>query len=157
FRRVLLKSIGLALLLLVVIGIVLQRALVWLIGQGAGSVGVSVEPSWLWSILIWFASFATGIGIVAGAVFLMPAGIAFVGTFFVDEIAEQVEAAHYPNDPPGHALSFWRAAIEGLGTGLLAIAVYLCAAPLLLFVGFGFIIMFIANAYLLGREYFLLA
>jgi uncharacterized protein involved in cysteine biosynthesis len=87
----------------------------------------------------------------------MPAVTAFVGSFFVDEIAEIVERTHYANDPPGRALALWRALIEGARTALLAIAVYVCAAPLLLIAGLGFILMFLANAYLLGREYFLLA
>ena len=87
----------------------------------------------------------------------MPAVTAFVGTFFVDEIADEVERAHYPADPPGRALPLWRALIEGIKTALLAIAVYLCAVPFLLFAGLGLVIMFLATAYLLGREYFLLA
>ena len=41
-----------------------------------------------------------GLGIITGAVFLMPAVTAFVGSFFVDEIAEAVERAYYPADPP---------------------------------------------------------
>ena len=35
--------------------------------------------------------------------------------------------------------------------------VYLCALPFLLLAGLGVIILFLANAYLLGREYFELA
>jgi CysZ protein len=158
FRRVLLKSIGLALILIVVIGIALHRALVVLAAQGAAlATGVDTSAHWGWNILIWFLSFASGLGIFAGAVFLMPAVTAFVGSFFVDEIAELVERTHYANDPPGHALPLWRALIEGVLTALLTIAVYLCAAPFLLIAGLGFILMFLANAYLLGREYFLLA
>ncbi len=158
FRRVLLKTIGLALLMIVVIAIGLHRAFASLAEGGANwATGHEWGPQWGWHILVWFVSFAAGLGIIAGAIFLMPAIAAFVGSFFVDEIAEEVERRHYPNDPPGHALVLWRALIEGLRAALLAIVVYLCAAPLLLFVGLGFIIMFIANAYLLGREYFLLA
>ena len=111
----------------------------------------------MWNFLIWFLSFAAGLGIFAGAIFLMPAITALVGSFFVDEIAEAVEQKYYPNELPGRALPFWRALLEGGQTALLAIAVYICAAPFLIFAGFGFIIMFLANAYLLGREYFLLA
>jgi CysZ protein len=51
----------------------------------------------------------------------------------------------------------WTASFEGIKTALLALLVYLCAVPLVLFAGFGFIIFFVANCYLLGREYFLLA
>jgi CysZ protein len=158
FRRVFLKAIGLALILIVAIGIALHRALAALAAHGAAlATGVDASAHWGWNILIWFLSFAAGLGIFAGAVFLMPAVTAFVGSFFVDEIAEIVERRHYANDPPGHVLPLWRALIEGLTTALLTIAVYLCAAPFLLLAGFGFILMFLANAYLLGREYFLLA
>ena len=54
----------------------------------------------------------------------MPAVTAFVGSFFVDEIAGEVERTHYPTDPPGRALPLGRALIEGIKTALLAIAVY---------------------------------
>jgi CysZ protein len=90
-------------------------------------------------------------------VFLMPAVSAFVGSFFVDEIAGEVERAHYPADAPGRALPLARALIEGSKTALLAIAVYLVAVPFLLVAGLGLVIMFFATAYLLSREYFLLA
>ena len=50
-----------------------------------------------------------------------------------------------------------RPLIEGIKTALLAILVYLCAVPFLLFAGLGLVIMFLATAYLLSREYFLLA
>ena len=39
----------------------------------------------------------------------------------------------------------------------LALVIYLCAVPLLLFAGFGVVIFFLATAYILGREYFELA
>ena len=92
FRRVLFKSIGLALLLMVVIGIGLHRALAALAAQGATGRRASITAAhWGWDIFVWFVSFAAGLGIFAGAVFLMPAITAFVGSFFVDEIAEVVE------------------------------------------------------------------
>jgi uncharacterized protein involved in cysteine biosynthesis len=82
---------------------------------------------------------------------------AFVGSFFVDEIADEVEREHYPNERPGTALPLWLALVEGIRTALLAIVVYLVALPFLFFAGLGLVIMFLANAYLLSREYFLLA
>ena len=42
-------------------------------------------------------------------------------------------------------------------TALVAAAIYLVSVPFLLFAGFGAVIFFFATAYLLGREYFLLA
>ena len=105
----------------------------------------------------WFLAIALGVGLFAGAVLLMPAVTALVASFFADEIAELVERAHYPADPPGVALPLWRAIIEGGKTATMAIAVYLCAAPLLWFAGAGAVLFFLATAWLLGREYFELA
>jgi CysZ protein len=158
-RWVLLKSIGLALILIVLVSVGLQRLISWLadIG-GAWAEGVlgggSHDPV---VVLVWVLSFAAGFGIVLGAIFLMPAVTAFVGAFFVDEVGGEVERVHYPDDPPGQPLPLLRAMIEGLKTALLAILLYLCAVPFLLFAGLGLFIMFFATSYLLGREYFLLA
>jgi uncharacterized protein involved in cysteine biosynthesis len=82
---------------------------------------------------------------------------AFVASFFADQIADEVERVHYPADPPGVALPLGRAILEGGRTALLAIVVYICAVPFLLFAGFGVVIFFVATAWLLGREYFELA
>lgn len=159
FRRVLLKSVGLALIMIVLVGIGLHRVFAWLTESGTAwaELNVGIVPHTAWSVLVWVLSIAATLGIVTGAVFLMPAVTAFVGTFFVDEVAEEVERTHYPADPPGRPLPLWRSLFQGLGTALLAIAVYLCALPFLLFAGLGLVIMFLATAYLLSREYFLLA
>jgi CysZ protein len=90
-------------------------------------------------------------------VFLMPAVTALVGSFFVDEIALEVERMHYPADPAGRPPPFMRSLTEGVNTALLAVLVYLIALSFLLFAGFGVLIFFFAAAYLLGREYFDLA
>jgi len=158
-RRVLLKAIGLALLLIVLIGVGLQRLFAWLAAGGINWAEQSygVIPHGAWNVLIWVLSIMAGLGIVTGALFLMPAVTAFVGSFFVDEIAEHIERADYPADPPGSALPLMRASIEGLKTALLAVVVYLVALPLVLFAGIGVFVLFFANAWLLGREYFELA
>ena len=159
FRRVLFKAIGLALVMVVLFGIGLHRAFSWMADSGANWAEASTGfvPHTAWSILVWILSFAAALGILTGAVFLMPAVTAFVGSFFVDEIAAEVEHKHYPAELPGHELPLWRAIYEGFKTALLSILVYLCAVPFLLFAGLGLVMMFVAAAYLLGREYFLLA
>jgi uncharacterized protein involved in cysteine biosynthesis len=68
-----------------------------------------------------------------------------------------VERTHYPGEPVGTPLPVMRATIEGVKTALFAVLVYLIALPFLLFAGAGFVIFFVAAAYLLGREYFELA
>jgi len=159
FRTVLLKSIGLAILLLIAFAIGLNRLFGWLAGVGEGYLDGVIGPGMQTPLhaLIWVLAIMAGFGLFAGAVFVMPAITAFLASFFSDEIAAQVEHTHYPTDPPGVAVPVWTAGIEGLKTALLAFVVYLVAVPFLLFAGLGFIIFFIANAYLLGREYFLLA
>ena len=158
-RHVLLKAVGLALILIVFIGILMQRGLsAWAeTGANWAEQTSGFAPHALWAALAWILSIMAGIGIITGAVFLMPVVTAFIGSFFVDEIAEAVEHEHYPADPPGRALPFLRALIEGIKIAALALLVYLFALPFVLFAGLGVIILFLANAYLLSREYFELA
>ena len=159
FRTVLLKSVGLAIALLVVLGIVLYRLLAWLAGAGTtwaeGTLGSAAHGPL--AVLGWLLALALGIGLFAGAIFLMPAVTALVAGFFADEIADTVERTHYPLDPPGVALPLGRAIVEGVKIALLAVVLYVACAPFLLFAGFGAILFFLATAYLLGRQYFELA
>jgi CysZ protein len=157
FRRVLFKSIGLALLMIILMGIGFNRVFSWMADSGATWAEASVGGHTAWQVLSWILSFAATLGVITGALFLMPAVTAFVGSFFVDEIGEEVERTYYPAEAPGRALSIAPAVFEGTKTALLSILVYLCAVPFLLFAGFGLVIMFVAAAYLLSREYFLLA
>src|SRR5262245_32199576 len=130
-RSVLLKSIGLSLVLIALIGVGLQRLFAALADRGAAwAEGTfSGAPHAVWETLSWIVSIMASLGIVTGAVFLMPVVTAFVGSFFVGEIAEAVERAHYPTEPPGRALPFIVAIVEGLKVALLALVVYLCALP----------------------------
>jgi CysZ protein len=159
FRAVLLKSTGLALALLVLIGVGLQRLLAWLATAGAdwleSILGAGAHTAL--SILTWVVSIAAGLGVIVGSVFLMPAVTALVGSFFVDEIALEVERTYYPADPVGHPPPMTRSLFEGTRTALLTLVVYLIAVPFLLVAGAGVVIFFFAAAYLLGREYFELA
>ncbi len=158
-RGVLVKAVGLAVLLIIIIGIGLQRLLAHLADNGAiwaeQTSGFASHSAW--AALAWILSFMAGLGIVTGALFLMPAVSAFVGSFFVDEVAEVVEREYYPAEPVGTALPMLPAVLEGLKIALLSLLVYVVALPFLLFAGFGFLILFAASAYLLSREYFDLA
>lgn len=159
FRTLLLKCVGLAIVALVVFGVGLYQLIAWLTAEGGTWAQGSLGSAWQTPIkvLLWILAFVAALGLVAGAVFLMPAVTAFVGGFFTDDIAEQVERAYYPADPPGRALPIARAVFEGIKTAGLALLIYLCAVPFLFFAGLGLVVLFFANAYLLGREYFLLA
>jgi uncharacterized protein involved in cysteine biosynthesis len=158
FRAVLLKSMGAAAALLIVVAIALHRLITWLVGEGGiwleGSLGpIAHIPL---AVLFWMLAFAAALGLVIGIVFLMPAVTALVAGLFGDDIAEQVERTHYPADPPGTAVPIGRALVEAVKIALWSILVYLCAVPFLFF-GIGAVIFFLATAYLQSRQYFELA
>lgn len=157
-RVILWKAIGLALVLIVVLAVGLQRALSWLAGSGENWAETALGPAFHTplNILAWIVSIAAGFGVVFGAVFLMPAITSLVASVFVDDVADIVEREHYPAERVGTALPYGLAIVEGIKTALLTIVVYLVALPFF-FLGIGFIAFFIATAWLLGREYFELA
>jgi uncharacterized protein involved in cysteine biosynthesis len=158
-RRILWRSVALAVGLIAVLAIGLQRLLSWLTTSGEQWADTMLGPAYNTpvDILFWILSFAVAVGIIAGAVFLMPAVTALIASIFVDEVAEQVERVHYPAERPGEPLPLARALIEGLKTALLAVLLYLIALPFVFIAGLGVIVFFIVTAFLLGREYFLLA
>ncbi len=140
-RSILWRSIGLAVVLIVVLAVGLQRLLSWFAVYGEDWAEAMVGPGFhtALNILAWIVSIAAGLGVVLGAVFLMPAITSLVASVFVDEVADHVEREHYPAERPGTVL------------------VYLIALPFVFIAGAGFIVFFIATAWLLGREYFELA
>ena len=115
-RAVLLKAIGLALLMIIIIGIVLNRVFSALAASGVNWAEQTsgFAPHAVWTNLAWVMSIMAGFGIITGALFLMPAVAAFVGSFFVDEVADAVEREAYPAEQPGRALPLLRALIEGV-------------------------------------------
>jgi uncharacterized protein involved in cysteine biosynthesis len=103
FRMVLMKSVGLAILCLTAVAIALYRLLEWLSGAGTGWAEGALRGSIIgaWShgplvVLSWIIDFALGLGLLTGAVLLMPAATALAAGFFADNIAERVELSHYP-------------------------------------------------------------
>jgi CysZ protein len=158
-RSILWRSIGLALALIVVLAIGLQRLLSWFAVSGQGWAEAMLGPGFHTplNILAWIVSIAAGLGVLFGAVFLMPTITSLVASVFVDEAADHVEREYYPAERPGVALPLGVAITEGVKTALLTLLVYLIALPFVFFAGAGFIAFFIATAWLLGREYFELA
>lgn len=158
-RSILWRSIGLALVLIIVLAIGLQRLLSWFATYGERWAEALLGPSFHTplDILAWILSIAAGFGVVFGGIMLMPAITSLVASIFVDDVAEHVERAYYPGERPGQALPFALAMMEGIKTALLTLLVYLLALPFVFVAGAGFLAFFIATAWLLGREYFELA
>jgi len=159
FRSILLKSVGAALAVLIVLAIVLQRLLSWAIDSGGEWLAAAFP--WLGagavSVLEWMLILLASVGLFAAAIFLMPAVTALIAGFFSDDIAARVEAEHYPGDSPGVALPIGTAIVQGIKAALFSLLIYLCAVPFLFFAGLGVVVFFLANAFVLGREYFNLA
>ena len=158
-RSILWRSIGLALVLITVLALGLQRLLAWFASSGESWAEAALGPGAHTPlyILSWIVSIAAGLGIVLGGILLMPAITSLVASVFVDEVADHVEREYYPAERPGVALPFGVAMQHGIKTALLTILVYLIALPFVFVAGAGFIAFFIATAWLLGREYFELA
>ncbi len=144
FRKVLWKSLGLTIALLIGLWFAFEAATTTFLLPFLGP----------WP---WFAtalSWVLGAGLVLGMGFLIaPVSSVFAGVF-LDEVAETVEATHYATDAPGRALSIG----ESVGITLrffgMVVLANLIALMLVLFFGLGFIVFFVVNGYLLGREYF---
>lgn len=141
FRSVLLKSVGLALLLLVLLGVLLETLAAKLI---------DLENT-TWDFL---AALLSGAGVVIALIFLIPPVVSLVAGFFQDRVAELVETSHYPAEPPGREMPTGRSILLAMRFALLVLGVNIVSLFLLLIPGVNIIAWWLANGYLLGREYF---
>lgn len=142
-RKILLKCLGLALLLLVVLGMVLQGVITHL---------VTLPYPFDTALAI-----IAALGLIAGAVYLVPPITSLVASLFFDDIAEQVERRNFPNETPGKALPITTSTLLSIRFFGLVLVVNLCALLLLIVPGVNIGVFFVANAYLLSREFFELA
>lgn len=153
FRRVLLLGVGLTFALLVAAYAGVLILIQWLVGPEA-SLPLIGEVTWL-NDLLSVGSFILMMGL---SVFLMVPVASAITSMFLDEVADAVEARHYPALPPVPGLSLWEGVkdtVNFLGVlltaNILALVLYLLFAPAALFIFWGL------NGFLLGREYFTLA
>ncbi len=144
FRGVMIKSVALTIAVLVLGGFGLDRLALHF---------VTVSNGWIAAAI----SIAIGLGVAAGLVLLAAPTTSLVASFFFDDVAAIVEREVDPTAPPGRALSLWDSTLVSLRFAALTLAVMLAALVLLFVPGIGFAAWFVANAYLLGREYFELA
>src|SRR6201981_418730 len=133
-RSILWRSIALALVLITVLAVGLQRLLSWFATSGEGWAEAMLGPGYHTSLnaLAWVVSIAAGLGVVLGGIFLMPAISSLVASFFVDDVGDLVEREYYPAEEPGMASPLGLAMTEGIKTALLTIVVYLVALPFVL-------------------------
>lgn len=144
-RRVLLRSVGLALLLFVVL---------------LGLLGVLLSQAALTGIgwLDWIVDILGGLAGLVAAIFLFPSATLAIVPLFLDEVAHAVEARHYPALPPARPAPLGAQLRAGIRLAVLAVLLNLLALPVVLFLPVVGIGLYLAvNGWLLGREYFELA
>jgi uncharacterized protein involved in cysteine biosynthesis len=144
FQSVLWRGVGLAVALL----LAATLGLGWLAAWAASS-----GPAWLDTLA---GAGGLLLGLLASVFLMVPVAAAFSG-LFLDDVAEAVEARHYPATP-GRSLGL----IEGLGDSLglvfAMLALNLVALALAFFIGpLAPILFWGLNGWLLGKDYFLAA
>ncbi|SMR81813.1 Uncharacterized protein involved in cysteine biosynthesis [Aliiroseovarius halocynthiae] len=153
FRNVLLKGLGLTIGLLVAVTI----GMTWLVGflvPDTLTLPFAGEVAWLDGLALWASALLM---IVLSVVLMVPVAGAFTG-LFLDEVADAVEAKHYPHLAPNPEQPLLAAIRESLGFFGVIVGVNLIALILFFFVGpLAPILFYAVNGYLLGREYFTMA
>jgi len=144
FRAVLLRTLALTLAALVA----LWFALIALFDH-------FITLPWAWAETA--IDFLAGAGFIVAMIFLVAPVSSLVAGLFLDEIAEKVETTAFPADPPGTGLPIAQTLITSVKFFGAVILANLVALVLLLLPGINLIAFLLANAYLLGREYFELA
>jgi uncharacterized protein involved in cysteine biosynthesis len=152
FLRVVLYALGLTVLALVLVFWAATTGLGWLLPEHLALPWIG-EVRFLDSALSWAA---IGLLLVASIFLMVPTAAAVVG-FFLDGVAEAVEARHYPGLSPARPPALARQVADSLRflglvvvANLVALVVWFAVPPLAPFV------FWLVNGYLLGREYFTL-
>ncbi|MEJ8574971.1 sulfate transporter family protein [Microbaculum marinum] len=141
FRAVLLRTLGLTLAALVAL---------WFVLISLFDHFVTLPWSWAETAVDWLA----GAGFVVALVFLVAPVSSLVAGFFLDEIAGKVETTAFPADPVGRGLPAVQTLVTSVKFFGAVILANLVALVLLLIPGINLVAFLLANAYLLGREYF---
>ena len=148
-RAILWKSLGLTVGLLV---------LVWFgLTKGIAAILAAHPISTDYAMVNAVASFLAGAGIFVGLAYILPPVSILVAGYFLDDAADIVERTDFPDEVPGRAMPLSQAMLYTVRFAGLALAVNLAALLLLLVPGVNVAAFFLANTYLLGREYFELA
>lgn len=153
FRRVLLLGIGGALAVLIAFAWGLFTVVGWWTGDSIW-LPIIGEVQWLDSVFSWGAV----VLVLILSVFLMVPVASAITSLFLDDVADAVEAVHYPAIPQNPRTPLAEAMRDTIGflgvligVNLLALLLYVIFAPVAIF------IFWAVNGFLLGREYYTLA
>ncbi|MEO0635226.1 MAG: sulfate transporter family protein [Pseudomonadota bacterium] len=148
FRGAVLRSVGISIGLFVAIWFALDATAGYLFELWLPD--ASRPWAWLETAISW----VLGAGLlVAGGFILAPVTAIFAG-LFLDRLADDVEAHAQPPGPVGRPLPVLTSLSLSVRFFGLIILVNLACLLLVVFAGLGVVIFFLANGYLLGREFF---
>ena len=153
FRRVLMLGVGGALALLVAFAWGLSALAGWW-AEGGIWLPFIGQVQWFDTVFSWGAVVLA----LLLSVFLMVPVASAITSMFLDDVADAVEAVHYPALDQQPRTPFIEGLRDTLGFLGVIVAVNLCA--LILYVIFAPVAIFIfwaVNGFLLGREYYILA
>jgi CysZ protein len=140
-RRALLRSMGLAVLLLAILWagatMLIARAHVGGIGWLSGVVDV-----------------LGGVAALFVAWTLFPAMTFLTFGFFAERVIAALEREHYPDLPPPRRIGIGESCASVLRLAALGLVLNLVALPLYLVPGANFVLYYAVNGYLVGRMYF---
>lgn len=148
FRTVLGKGLLLTVLLLFALYVAILSILFWLLPE-------TIALPWVgeFSVPVHIVSWGSFLFMAVFSIFLMvPVAAAFTGVF-LDDVADAVEAEHYPTLSPARRIGL----LEGLKESISFLGVLLVAnlvALLLYFTPLSPFVFLGLNGFLLGREYF---
>ena len=150
FRNVLLQGLGLTIALLVGAYFAIFYLVQWLLPD-------VINIPWFGPVSFVEDIFSWGSVVLMGilSIFLMvPVATAFTG-LFLDDVADAVEATHFPHLPPAPRTTFLDGIREAGGFLVVLIAANLAALVFyIMFAPLAPLIFYALNGFLLGREYF---
>ncbi|PRY79551.1 uncharacterized protein involved in cysteine biosynthesis [Yoonia maritima] len=153
FQSVLWRGIGVTIGLLVACYWGLLGLIDWLASEPI-TLPVVGEITWFGDLLGWGSLLL----MLLLSVFLMIPVASAITSLFLDEVADAVEAKHFPALPPTPAIGFFEGLRDTVGFLGILIGANIAAFMLYLILPFAAVFIFYGmNGYLLGREYFQLA
>lgn len=144
FRSVLLRSLGGALILYI--------GLYILAGWGLAHLAM-FDIGWLDTTI----SALGGVVVFVVSLLLFPTISVILMSLMLDDVVAAVEEKHYPGLPPARQQKIKEMVWVAIRFALVALAINLVAMPFyiaLMIVGFGIILFYLINSYMLSREYF---
>ncbi len=120
------------------------------------SLGWGLDALTLFDIawLDWTIKAVAGAGAIVVGILMFPLVATLVVGLFLEEIADAVDARHYPDKPAAPGQSIASSVVSAAKLVLVALILNILALPLYLIPGMNVFVFYGLNGYLLGREYF---